>query len=135
SLPDEATYDGPLPLAQGLAFSHELWIVPDEPAATPRRMDAKGLTFEQPLLMELPDTWYAEAGAFPFFSPYIDACWPLEAQLRRGMKGPTGVGMLHDGDNVTLKRVGERVVAGTTDNVAYETGRSYLLQWARTGWH
>src|SRR5207249_3060121 len=32
NLPEEVTYDGPLPLAQGLAFSHELWIVPDEPA-------------------------------------------------------------------------------------------------------
>src|SRR5262249_684184 len=102
SLPDEVTYDGPLALAQGLAFTHQLWLLADEPTASPRRSDARGLTLEQPLLLELPDTWYAEAEAFPYFTPYLEECWPLEARLRRGMKAPTGVGMLHDGDNVTL---------------------------------
>jgi hypothetical protein len=135
NLPDEVTYDGPLLIPQGTAFSHEVWLLADEPGATPRRMDARGLALEQPLLLELPDTWYAEARAFPDFSPYLEECWPLEAQLRRGMKAPTGIGMLHDGDDVTLKRVNGRVVVGTTENVSYEKARSYLLQWARTGWH
>ncbi len=129
-----AGHDGPLRLPQGMARTHEVYLHFGPRAADAAEVDRFCLAAEMPLLLQLPSSRYSETGVLGPFAPFSEACWPLEAKLRRFCRTPSGRGILNDGDEVRLESLPDgRTVTRTTENLAYELPRSILRQYLRSG--
>ena len=128
------SHDRPLPLPQGMARTHEIYLHFGPPAADPAEVDRFTLACEMPLLLQLPSSRYAETGVLGSFAPFSESRWPLELKLRRFCRPPNGRGILNDGDQVRLETLADgRVATRTTENLAYELPRSILWQYLRSG--
>jgi hypothetical protein len=127
-------HDQALRVPQGMARTHELFLLFGDPMEDGRDIDALALAVEMPLLLQLPSSRWGETGVFGPFPAFSDKHWPLELKLRRFCRPTNGRGILNDGDEVRLETLPDgRTVTRTTENLAYELPRSLLRQYLRSG--
>ena len=130
----DGDYRAALPIPQGMAKTHELFLGIGGPARDLVEVASRAAAWQHPLLLEIDSRAYADSGALHMLPRYYDEYWRLEEILRAGTTGGGTplTGMVSFGDT-GIRSTGEQQVTRTTDNVAYDRTQTVLRQYMRRG--